>query len=227
MSRGRSPSAAASTPRRVDDVIWGASCRSGRRPSTSAAAPSSPPAGLRPSPRRRSTGGVVPRRSVHFAAAGLMSRQYDVVVAGGVEVMSRVPLRCVRREHRLRCAVCRFRPRPLRRPDVQPGIGAEMMADKWGFSRQAQDEFAGASHAKLADAIDAGRLTGQYAPSTCRWWPARGRRGPAAGNLPRRWQALTRLPRRRHRPRRQLLADQRRRRGAVVDDVGEGGAASG
>jgi acetyl-CoA acyltransferase len=44
------------------------------------------------------------------------------------------------------------------------GLGAEMMAEKWGFSREACDEFAAQSHAKLAEAIDDGRLDGQLAP---------------------------------------------------------------
>jgi acetyl-CoA acyltransferase len=44
------------------------------------------------------------------------------------------------------------------------GIGAEMMAEKWGLSRARLDEFSSASHAKLAAAIDGGRLAGQIAP---------------------------------------------------------------
>jgi acetyl-CoA acyltransferase len=44
------------------------------------------------------------------------------------------------------------------------GIGAEMMAEKWGLSRGQLDEFSSASHAKLAAATDEGRLAGQIAP---------------------------------------------------------------
>ena len=43
------------------------------------------------------------------------------------------------------------------------GIGAEMMAEKWGLSRGQLDEFSSASHAKLAAATDEGRLAGQIA----------------------------------------------------------------
>src|SRR6516225_8637269 len=44
------------------------------------------------------------------------------------------------------------------------GIGAEMMAEKWGLSRDQLDEFSSASHAKLAAATDDGRLASQIAP---------------------------------------------------------------
>jgi acetyl-CoA acyltransferase len=44
------------------------------------------------------------------------------------------------------------------------GTGAEMMAEKWGFSRAQLDEFAAGSHAKLAAAIDSGVLSGQITP---------------------------------------------------------------
>src|SRR5262249_17005670 len=45
--------------------------------------------------------------------------------------------------------------------DFHQGIGAEMMASKWGFSRSQVDEFAARSHERLAEAIDSGRLEGQ------------------------------------------------------------------
>src|SRR6266498_1457498 len=95
--------------------------------------------------------------------AGLVSGQYDVAIAGGVEMMSAVPLG----------AMAMFK--DLGRPGGQKvrerygvtfnqGIGAEMMAEKWGLSRGQLDEFSSASHAKLAAATDEGRLAGQIAP---------------------------------------------------------------
>jgi acetyl-CoA acyltransferase len=98
------------------------------------------------------------QQSVHFAAAGLISGQYDYVVAGGVESMSRVPMGS---------AATLGNPYGAlgwtKRYDGLPnqGIGAEMVADQWGFSRTQLDEFAVASHEKAAAAQDAGAFQGQ------------------------------------------------------------------
>ncbi|MCE0765986.1 acetyl-CoA C-acyltransferase [Pseudonocardia kujensis] len=103
------------------------------------------------------------QQAVHFAAAGLVSGQYDVVVAGGVESMTRVPMGS---------AVSgadvlgeRYR---ARYGDEFPnqGHGAEMIAERWGFSRTQLDEFALGSHEKAATARDEGRFDAQIAPIT-------------------------------------------------------------
>ena len=103
------------------------------------------------------------QQSVHFAAAGLISGQYDVAIAGGVENMSAVPLGAAAGNPDLGRP---GGPKVRERYGVtfNQGIGAEMMAEKWGFSRAELDEFSSASHAKLAAAIDEGRLKGQIAP---------------------------------------------------------------
>ncbi len=152
-------------PAEVDDVIWGAVMQVGSQGfniARNSVLAAGWPEGVPGTTIDRQCGSS--QQAVHFAAAGLIAGQYDVVVAGGVEVMSAVPLGAS-------MAGGQFGPvyadSVLERygvPTFNQGIGAEMMAQKWGFSRQAQDEFASASHAKLADAIDAGRLTGQYAP---------------------------------------------------------------
>jgi acetyl-CoA acyltransferase len=103
------------------------------------------------------------QQSVHFAAAGLVSGQYDVVVAGGVESMSRVPMGS---------SLIGANPFPqafLDRYDgVMPnqGVGAEMIAEQWGFTRQQVDEFSVHSHEKAAAAREDGRFDGQIAPYT-------------------------------------------------------------
>jgi acetyl-CoA acyltransferase len=101
------------------------------------------------------------QQSVHFAAAGLVSGQYDVVVAGGVESMSRVPLGSSIGDANP------FPPSFLERYDgVFPnqGIGAEMIAQRWGFDRTRVDEFSAASHEKAGAARSEGRFAGQIAP---------------------------------------------------------------
>ena len=105
------------------------------------------------------------QQSIHFAAAGLLSGQYDVAIAGGVEMMSAVPMGAMAM-FKDPGSAGRAVPKVRERYGVtfNQGIGAEMMAEKWGLSRGQLDEFSSASHAKLAAATDEGRLAGQIAP---------------------------------------------------------------
>ena len=108
------------------------------------------------------------QQSIHFAAAGLVAGHYDLAVAGGVESMSRVPM--------MSNIGTGMEPPQLpfgpgffaRYGDNIPnqGIGAEMIAEQWGISRQQMDEFALASHEKAAAAQDAGAFVAQIAPVT-------------------------------------------------------------
>ncbi len=103
------------------------------------------------------------QQSVHFAAAGLVAGQYDVVVAGGVESMSRVPMGSSG------AGADPFGPRFAARYDgARPnqGVGAEMMAERWGLSRADLDEYSVGSHEKAAAARAEGRFVGQIAPVT-------------------------------------------------------------
>ena len=152
-------------PAHVDDVIWGCvmqvgaqAFNVGRASLLAAGWPETVPA----TTIDRQCGSS--QQAVHFAAAGLLAGHYDIVVAGGVENMSMVPMGASVKDPEL------GNPNPsevLERYGVKgfnQGIGAEMMADKWGFSRNDLDEFASRSHELLGAAIDAGRLAGQLAP---------------------------------------------------------------
>jgi acetyl-CoA acyltransferase len=103
------------------------------------------------------------QQAVHFAAASVIAGHYDIVVAGGVESMSRVPLGSAR-------AVGEpFGPRVkerYQRDSFSQGLGAEDIARRWGFSRTQLDEFALESHRKAAAAIDSGSFNGQLVPVT-------------------------------------------------------------
>src|SRR3954468_23617297 len=103
------------------------------------------------------------QQSVHFAAAGLIAGHYDVVVAGGVESMSRVPM-----GSSLQIAGNPFTASGWtgRYGEVMPhqGVGAEMMAERWGLSRQQLDEYSLLSHEKAAAAQDAGLFDSQIVP---------------------------------------------------------------
>jgi acetyl-CoA acyltransferase len=105
------------------------------------------------------------QQAVHFAAAAVISGQCDVVVAGGVESMTRVPMG----SNFLSGPGLPFGPMMMARYDnvmFNQGVGAEMMAERWGLSRSQLDEYSLASHAKAAAAQDAGGFAGQIAPVT-------------------------------------------------------------
>jgi acetyl-CoA acyltransferase len=150
-------------PALVDDVIWGCVMQVGeqtfdiaRTAVLSAGWPESVPG----TTVDRQCGSS--QQSVHFAAAGVVSGQYDLAVAGGVEVMSRTPMGSS------------FTASPLGPMYIErygedfpnQGIGAEQIAERWGLSRQQLDEYSLASHEKAAAAIDEGRFKNQIAPVT-------------------------------------------------------------
>lgn len=98
------------------------------------------------------------QQSVHFAAAGVAAGHYDVAVAGGVEAMSRVPMGTS-----TSVGGNPFSPLFMDRYGVFPnqGLGAEMIAERWGFDRTTLDEFSLASHEKAAAAQDSGAFDDQ------------------------------------------------------------------
>ncbi|NKQ52031.1 thiolase family protein [Amycolatopsis sp. K13G38] len=151
-------------PAQVDDVIWGCVSQAGEQTGDIART-----ALLAAGWPESVTGVTVDRQcgssqqSVHFAAAGLIAGQYDVVVAGGVESMSRVPMGFSSQ------GANPLGERYLARYDgVRPnqGIGAEMIAERWGFSRTQLDEFSLASHQKAAAAQDSGAFDDEILPIT-------------------------------------------------------------
>src|SRR5829696_2728586 len=122
-------------PAVVDDVIWGCVQQVGmqffnvgRLAVLAAGWPESVPA----TTIDRQCGSS--QQSVHFAAAGLISGQYDVAVAGGVEIMSAVPIGSIAKDPDLGEP---GGPKVMERYGVvfNQGISAEMMAEKWGFNR--------------------------------------------------------------------------------------------
>jgi acetyl-CoA acyltransferase len=98
------------------------------------------------------------QQAVSFAAASVIAGHADIVVAGGVESMSRVPMGSTRLDQWNLGEGYRER-----FGDTAPdqGTGAEMIAERWGFSRQQCDEFSLASHAKAAQAQHEGRFTAE------------------------------------------------------------------
>jgi acetyl-CoA acyltransferase len=106
------------------------------------------------------------QQAVAFAAATVISGQADVVVAGGVESMSRVPMGS---RYGVEGTGTPMGPTFLARyGGVFPnqGVGAEMIAERWGFSRTQLDEFSLASHEKAAKAQADGAFDEEIAPVT-------------------------------------------------------------
>ncbi|WP_406444463.1 thiolase family protein [Streptomyces sp. NBC_00631] len=149
-------------PGTVDDVVWGCvtqvgdqSSNVGRFAVLAAGWPEHVPAVT----VNRACGSS--QQAVDQAAHAVMSGQYDLVVAGGVETMTRVPLG----SHRT--SGMPYGPAVLARYDgfeFSQGIGAELIAERWGLTRTRLDEFASESHAKAAAAIDAGVFDDHLVP---------------------------------------------------------------
>src|SRR3977135_1952276 len=98
------------------------------------------------------------QQAISFAAQGVISGAYDIVIAAGVESMSRVPMgSSVLPGSDPFGAMARRYPEGL----VPQGISAELIAAKWGFSRQQLDEFSAGSHEKAAAATKKGRFANE------------------------------------------------------------------
>ena len=148
-------------PALVDDVIWGCVSQVGEQTfdiARNAVLAAGWPESVPGTTIDRQCGSS--QQAVHFAAAGLVAGHYDVVVAGGVESMSRVPMGSSTQGQDP------LGPRFAERYGVSPnqGIGAEMIAARWGLSRTQLDEFALRSHERAAQAQDDGRFTAQITP---------------------------------------------------------------
>lgn len=149
-------------PEIVDDVVWGCvsqvgdqSSNIGRYAVLAAGWPETIPG----TTVNRACGSS--QQALDFAVQAVMSGQQDVVVAGGVEVMSRVPLGSAR------ATGMPYGPKVLARYDgfsFNQGLSAEMIAKKWGFSRTRLDEYSAQSHERAAAAQDAGAFTDQIVP---------------------------------------------------------------
>jgi len=103
------------------------------------------------------------QQAAHFAAQGVIAGAYDVVIAAGVESMTRVPMGITSQQGPGKP----FGPKMLERYSqglVPQGISAEMIAEKWGLSREALDELSLESHRRAARATDEGRFESQIVP---------------------------------------------------------------
>ncbi len=107
------------------------------------------------------------QQAIHFAAQGVMSGTQDVVIAGGVESMSQVPIGAsivdgYKAEHGLPYGEIIQK----RYPGVQFSqfVGAEMLIEKYELSKEELEEFAYASHAKARVAVEEDRFAKEITP---------------------------------------------------------------
>jgi acetyl-CoA acyltransferase len=101
------------------------------------------------------------QQAANFAAMGVMSGQYDVVVAGGIEHMTRVPMG----SNAQGPGEGALSPRLHARYTIVPqGTSAELIAEKWGLKREELDEFSAQSHEKAGRAIAEGRFAREIVP---------------------------------------------------------------
>jgi acetyl-CoA acyltransferase len=146
----------------IDDVVWGCVSQVGDQSSNIgryAVLAAGWPERIPGTTINRACGSS--QQALDFAAQAVMSGQQDMVVAGGVEVMSRVPLGSARASGQP------YGPKVLARYDdfsFNQGLSAEMIAKKWGFSRTRLDEYSALSHERAAAAQDNGAFTDQIVP---------------------------------------------------------------
>ena len=95
------------------------------------------------------------QQAIHFAAQAVASGEMQVVVAGGIEVMSRVPIGADWPS---------TWPSDFPYPLIHQGLSAELIAEKWGLTRDQIDDFGYESHMRAGRAIREGRFAAQILP---------------------------------------------------------------
>ena len=111
------------------------------------------------------------QQAVHFAAQGVMSGTQDLVVAGGLQNMSAIPISAAMLVGQQYGFSTPFAESPgwnarYGDQEVSQFRSAEMIAEKWDLSREDMEEFALASHQRALAAIAEGRFTNEIAPVT-------------------------------------------------------------
>jgi acetyl-CoA C-acetyltransferase len=201
-------------PAEVDDVLWGCvgqmgpqASNIGRTTVLSAGFPEAVPAAT----IDRQCGSS--QQALHFAAQAVLAGVHDLVVAGGVEVMSQVPIgspTAIGLEHGM------AHPRGGRGwaerygdQEISQFRGAELIAERWGFSREEMERYALESHARAVRATDDGLFAEEIVPFD----GLNADEGPRRGTTPEKLASLAPL-----RPGGRLTA-------ALASQVSDGAAA--
>ena len=145
-------------PGRVEDVIWGCVTPVGDQGANLArlaVLASGLPVQVPAVTLNRMCGSS--QQAMHFGAQAILAGDMDLVIVGGTEMMSHQPLGSDYPEKW---------PASIPYPLVHQGISAEMMAEKWGLTRQELDDFGYQSHLRAMQAIQQGFFKSQILPVT-------------------------------------------------------------
>ena len=150
----------------VDDVVWGCVGQVGEQAGNiarNAVLAAGWPESVPGTTIERQCGSS--QQALHFAAAGVISGQYDIAVAGGVESMTRIPMGSARR-----VGLGDPNSDAIRRRyegiEFNQGRGAEILAARYELSRGWLDEYSLRSHQRAAQAADDGSFDGEIVPVT-------------------------------------------------------------
>jgi acetyl-CoA acyltransferase len=100
------------------------------------------------------------QQAAHFAAQGVIAGAYDVVIACGVESMSRVPMGSSAKGGAAYAPLAERYPEGL----ASQGVGAEIIAGRWKLDRAALDEYSARSHQRAAQAAASGGFDNEIVP---------------------------------------------------------------
>src|SRR5690625_2631439 len=146
-------------PALIDDVIYGCVTQSGEQGGViarQAALIAGYPVEVPGTTIDRQCGSS--QQAVHFAAQALLSADMDIVVAGGVESMTRSPMFSNRE------GVDYSEKLTEKHEMINQGLSAEMIAEKWGFSREEMDQLSLESHQRAIHARENGYFTDEIMP---------------------------------------------------------------
>ncbi|MFF0280660.1 thiolase family protein [Rhodococcus aetherivorans] len=150
----------------VDDVVWGCVGQVGEQAGNiarNAVLAAGWPESVPGTTIERQCGSS--QQALHFAAAGIISGQYDIAVAGGVESMTRIPMGSARRVGLGDPNSDAIR-RRYEGVEFNQIRGAETLAGRYELSRTWLDEYSLRSHQRAARAVDDGRFAGEIVPVT-------------------------------------------------------------
>lgn len=159
-------------PAAIDDVIMGCVGQAGEQAANvarNAILSSSLPESVPGTTVDRQCGSS--QQALHFAAQAVMSGTQDIVIAGGVESMSRVPMglpMTLPAKNGLGFYVSPGMQKRYPGVEFSQFAGAEMIAKKYGLTREELDAYAFASHQRAIEAVRAGRFEEEIVPVAAR-----------------------------------------------------------
>jgi len=98
------------------------------------------------------------QQAVHFASQAILSGDMDIVIAGGIESMTRSPMLSNMGEAKVSTKLTE------QHEIINQGLSAERIAEKWGLTREELDNYAVESHRRAVNAIESGKFSNEIVP---------------------------------------------------------------